>query len=43
MARSDVQIRNILINALVSSAAALGITINPNNWVKVPGSISQTD
>ena len=43
MARSSAQIRLAFINSLVTTAAALGLTINPNNWISVPGSLSQTD
>lgn len=43
MAQPIIQIRNQLINALVASAASIGITINPNNWVYTPGSLSETD
>lgn len=34
MARSIQQIRAFLISTLVSNAASIGITINPNNWSK---------
>ena len=43
MARSIPQIRLAFINSLVTTAAALGLTINPNNWISVPGSLSETD
>lgn len=43
MAIPIVQFRKILYDAIVSSAASLGITINPLIWISVPGDLSQTD
>lgn len=43
MARTIAQIRKSIINSLVSTAASLDITINPEKWAKVPGDLSQTD
>ena len=43
MGRTITQIQNSLIDNLVAYAATLGITINPNDWVYVPGNISETD
>ena len=43
MARSIIEIQNSLIDDLVSYAAGIGITINPNDWKLVPGNISETD
>ncbi len=43
MASTVTQIQNRLIASLVAYAATLGITINPNDWVIVPGNISETD
>lgn len=43
MARTITQIAIASTNALVAAAAAIGITINPNIWIYVPGSLSQTD
>lgn len=43
MARTIAQIRKSVINSLVNSAAAIGITIDPEKWIKVPGDLSQTD
>lgn len=43
MAQSITTIRNGLIADLVAAAAAIGITINPNDWVFVPGNLSETD
>lgn len=43
MARSIAQIRKSVVGSLVSAAAAIGITIDPDKWIKVPGDLSQTD
>jgi hypothetical protein len=43
MARTVAQIRVSLINSLVSVAAGLGITIDPNKWIATPGLLSETD
>lgn len=43
MASSIEQIELRLINGLVQYAASIGVTINPNDWVLVPGNLSQTD
>lgn len=43
MSRSVLECRNGLIQNLVNAAALLGITINPNDWTSVPGSLSETD
>ncbi len=43
MARTIQEIHISLVNYLVTYAASLGITINPDNWVYVPGSLSETD
>ena len=43
MARTLQQIQINLISKLVAYAASIGITINPNDWIFVPGNISETD
>ena len=43
MALTISQNQLILSNFLVAYAASIGITINPNIWTLVPGSISETD
>jgi len=43
LARSNIEIRNSLIDGLVSVAATIGITIDPTKWKSVPGDLSQTD
>jgi len=43
MARPIILIQNGLSADLVAAAASLGITINPQDWVSVPGNLSETD
>lgn len=43
MARTVEQIQINLISQLVAYAASIGITINPNDWIYVPGNLSETD
>lgn len=43
MARTIVLIRKSIINSLVLAASAIGIVIDPNKWISVPGDLSQTD